>query len=86
MVRTILYKVYEPLAVLVHHARTLLKVQELLMVVVHEAVRDVVVTEGLVELSSRHLMTVRKGGSEGCPPGTCRPTEQLDCKQRLLRL
>jgi hypothetical protein len=50
VVRTILCKLYEPLAVLIHHARTLIKVQELLMLVVHEVVRDVVLVESLTEL------------------------------------
>jgi hypothetical protein len=42
-VRTILSKVYEPLAVLIHSIGPLLKVQEILLLTVHEAVRDVVV-------------------------------------------
>jgi hypothetical protein len=50
VVHTILCKLYEPLAVLVHHARILIKVQELLMLVVHEAIRDVVLVESLAEL------------------------------------
>jgi hypothetical protein len=86
LVCTILHKVCEPLAVLIHHAGTLLKVQELLLLVVHEAIRDVVLAEILTELSPRHLMAIRKGGSEGRPPGTCRPTELLGREQRLLCL
>jgi hypothetical protein len=77
MVCTILHKVYEPLAVLVHSARTLLKIQELLLLVIHEAVRDVVPPESLVELSPWHLVAVPKGGGEGRPPGTHRPAELL---------
>jgi hypothetical protein len=45
VVHTILDKVYEPLAVLVHSARTLLRVQELLLLVFHEVIRVVVPSE-----------------------------------------
>jgi hypothetical protein len=86
VVCTILCKVYEPLVVLVHHVRTLLKVQGLLLLVVLEAIRDVVLAEGLMELSPQHLMAVRKGSGEGHQPGTCRPTELLGYEQRLLHL
>jgi hypothetical protein len=39
----------------------LLKVQGVLLLVVLEAIRDVVLVEGLMELSPQHLMAVRKG-------------------------
>jgi hypothetical protein len=73
----IFHKVYEPLVVLIHGARPLLKVQELLLLAVHEAITDVVPLESLTELGPRHLVAIRKGGGEGCPPGTHGPTELL---------
>jgi hypothetical protein len=45
-----------------------------MLLVVHEVDMDVVPLESLTELGPRHLVVVRKGGSEGRPPGTCRPT------------
>jgi hypothetical protein len=86
VVHTILWKVYEPLVVLVHSARTLHKVQELPLLVVHEATRDVVPPESLVELGPWHLVAVRKGGREGHSLGTYRPAELLGHEQCLLRL
>jgi hypothetical protein len=50
-VHAILCKVYEPLAVLVHGVGPLLKVQELLLLAFHEAVRDVVPPESLTKLN-----------------------------------
>jgi hypothetical protein len=59
-----LHKVYEPLAILIQGVRPLLKVQELLLLAVQEAIRDVVPLESLVEVGPRHLVAVRKGGDE----------------------
>jgi hypothetical protein len=73
-------QVYEPLVVLVHSARPLLMVQKLLLLAVHEAVRDVVLLESLTGLSPRHLIAVRKGGDEDRPPDTRRPAELLSRK------
>jgi hypothetical protein len=56
------------------------------LLVVHEAIRDVVPLESLTELSPQHLIAVRKGGGEGRPSGTHGPTELLGHKQRLLGL
>jgi hypothetical protein len=56
------------------------------MLAVHEAVRDVVPPERLVELNPWHLVAVRKGASEGRPPGTRRPAEPLGREYRLLHL
>jgi hypothetical protein len=75
VVHTILRKVYESLAVLI-----------LLLLVIHEAVRDVVHTESLAELSPRHLVAIRKGGGEGCPLGTRRPAELLGHEYHFLHL
>jgi hypothetical protein len=86
VVCAILCKVWEPLVVHIHSARTLLKVQELLLLAVHEAIRDVVATESLEELSPWHLVAVRKGCGEGRPPGTYRPMEVRGREQRLLHL
>jgi hypothetical protein len=80
VVCTILHKVYEPLAVLIYSAGTLLTVQELLLLAVHKAIRDVVLAKSLAEQSPRHLIAIREGGGEGHPPGTCRPVELLGCK------
>jgi hypothetical protein len=57
-----------------------------LLLAVHEAIRDVVTPESLMELHPQHLVAVRKGGDEGRPPGTRRPVELLGHEQRLLRL
>jgi hypothetical protein len=51
VVHAILCKVYEPLAVLVHGVGPLLKVQELLLLAFHEAVRDVMPPESLTKLN-----------------------------------
>jgi hypothetical protein len=64
----------------------LLKAQELLLLAVHEAVRDVVPSESLMKLSPWHLVAVKKGGGEGCPLGTHAPAELLGRKQCLLHL
>jgi hypothetical protein len=55
-------------------------VQKLLLLAVHEAIRDVVLLESLTGLSPRHLIAVRKGGDEDRPPDTRRPTELLSRK------
>jgi hypothetical protein len=86
VVHTILRKVYEPLVILIHSARPFLKVQELLLLAVHEAVRDVVPPESLTKLSPRHLVAIRKGGNEGRLPGTHRPMELLGHKQCIMCL
>jgi hypothetical protein len=55
--------VVELLAILIHTARTLLQVQELLKLVSHQAHRDVVPTKIRVELGPWHLVAVLNGGS-----------------------
>jgi hypothetical protein len=70
-------KVYEPLALLIHSIGPLLKVQKLLLLVIHEAIRDVVLPKSLVELNPWHLIAVKKGGGEGRPLGTLKPVELL---------
>jgi hypothetical protein len=67
----VLHKVYEPLAILIQGVRPLLKVQELLLLAVQEAIRDVVPLESLVEVGPRHLVAVRKGGDERWRWGRC---------------
>jgi hypothetical protein len=46
----------------------------------------VVSTEGLVELSPRHLLAILKSGGEVSPLSTGGPTKLLDCIQSLLEL
>jgi hypothetical protein len=77
VVRTILCKVSESFAVLVHDVGPLLKVQELLLLVVHDATRDVVPPENLAELSPWNLVAIQKDGGEGRPPGTHGPAKRL---------
>jgi hypothetical protein len=64
VLRTIRCKVYEPLAELRHGAGPLVKVQELLLLAVHEAIRDVVSSKSFMKLSAQHLVAIRKGGGE----------------------
>jgi hypothetical protein len=58
VVGAILREVVEFLAVLVHTARTLLQVQELLKLASHQAHGDVVSTESYAELGPRHLVAI----------------------------
>jgi hypothetical protein len=62
------------------------KVWELLLLVVHKAVRDVVAPESLVELGLRYLVAIGKNGGEGRPPGTHGPAELLGHEYGLLSL
>jgi hypothetical protein len=77
VVGAVLREVVELLAVLIHTARTLLQVQELLKLVSHQARRDVVPTKSCAELGQWHLVAVLNGGSEVSPPSTCGSTKVL---------
>jgi hypothetical protein len=78
--------VVKPLTVLVDTPRTLLQVQELLKLVSDEAREYVVSTEGLAELSPRHLVAVTNSGGEVSPPRTGGPTKLLGHVQSPLEL
>jgi hypothetical protein len=86
MVGSILREVVELLTVLVHTARTLLQVHELLKLVSHQARGDVVSTESCVELSPWHLVAILNSGSEVSPPSTRRSMKLLGYEQGLLVL
>jgi hypothetical protein len=86
VVHTILCRVYEPLLVLIHSVGSLLKVQLLLQLAVHQVIRDVVPSESLAELCPWHMIAIGKGGGEGHPPGTHNPVELLGREHCLLRL
>jgi hypothetical protein len=86
VVGVVLREVVEPLAVLIDTPRTLLQVQELLKLVSHQGHGDVVSTEGLAELSPRHLVAVLKSGGEVGPPSFGGPTKLLGYVQSLLEL
>jgi hypothetical protein len=86
VVGAILREVVEFHAVLVHTARTLLQVQELLKLASHQACGDVVSMESCAELSPRHLVAVLNGGGEVSPPSTRGFTKPLDLEQSLLEL
>jgi hypothetical protein len=77
VVGAVLREVVELLAVLIHTARTLLQVQELLKLVSHQARRDVASTKSCAELGQWHLVAVLNGGSEVSPPSTCGSTKVL---------
>jgi hypothetical protein len=86
VVGAILREVVEHLVVLVHTARTLLQVQELLKLASHQGHRDVVPTESCAELGPRHLVAVLNSGSEVSPPSTRGSMKLLGCEQGLLVL
>jgi hypothetical protein len=86
MVGAVLREVVELLAVLVHTARTLLQVQELLRLASHQAHRDVVPTKSCVEFSPWHLVAVLNGGGEVSSPSTRGSTKLLGREQGLLDL
>jgi hypothetical protein len=86
MVGTVLREVVEFLVVLIHTARTLLQVQELLKLVSHQACGDVVPMKSHVELGPWHLVAVLNGGGEVSPPSTHRSTKLLGREQGLLDL
>jgi hypothetical protein len=52
----------------------------------HQARRDVVSADGLVELSPQHLVAIPKCGGEVSPPSTGGPTKLLGHIQSLLEL
>jgi hypothetical protein len=79
-VGTILREVVELLAVLIHTARTLLQVQELLKLASHQACGDVVPTKSCAELGPRHLVAVLNSGGEVSPPSTRGSTKLLGCE------
>jgi hypothetical protein len=85
-VGTILREVVELLAVLIHTARTLLQVQELLKLASHQACGDVVPTKSCAELGPRHLVAVLNSGGEVIPPSTHGSTKLLGREQCLLDL
>jgi hypothetical protein len=70
MVGAILRKVVELLAVLLHTARTLLQVLELLKLASHQARRDVVPTKSHVEFGPWHLVAILNGDGEVSPQST----------------
>jgi hypothetical protein len=72
-----LREVVEPLVVLIDTPPTLLRVQELLKLVSHQARGDVVSPEDLAELGPWYLVTVLKSGGEVSPPSTGGPTKLL---------
>jgi hypothetical protein len=78
--------VVETLPVLVDTPRTLLQVQQLLKLVIHQAHRDVVSTKGLVELGPRYLVAVLKSGGEVSPPSIGGPTKLMGHVHSLLEL
>jgi hypothetical protein len=86
VVGAILREVVELLDVLVHTARTLLEVQELMKLASHQARRNVVSTESCAELSPRHLVAVLNSGGEVSPPSTHGPMKLLGHEQSLLEL
>jgi hypothetical protein len=77
VVGAVLREVVELLAVLVHTARTLLQVQEILKLVSHQAPGDMVSMKGCAELGPRHLVAVVNNGDEVSPPSTHRSTKLL---------
>jgi hypothetical protein len=81
VVGAILREVVEFLAVLVHTARTLLQVQELLKLASHQAHGDVVSTESYAELGPRHLVAILNSGGEVRPPSTRGSTKLLGHEQ-----
>jgi hypothetical protein len=86
MVGAVLREVVELLAVLIHTARTLLQVQELLKLVSHQGRGDVVPTISRAKLGPWHLVAVLNGGSEVSPPSTRGFMKLLDHEQSLLDL
>jgi hypothetical protein len=79
-VETVLREVVELLAILVHTARTMRHVQELLKLASHQARRDVVPTKSRAEFGPWHLVAVLNGGGEVSPPSTRRFTKLLGHK------
>jgi hypothetical protein len=85
-VGAMLREVVELLALLIHTARTLLQVQELLKLVSHQAHRDVVPTKSHAEFSPWHLVAVLNSDSEVSPPSTRGSMKLLGREQGLLDL
>jgi hypothetical protein len=86
MVGAALREVVELLSILVHTARTLLQVQELLKLASHQAHRDVVPTKSCVEFSPWHLVAALNGGGEVSPPSTRGSMKLLGHEEGLLDL
>jgi hypothetical protein len=82
----VLGEVVDLLAVLIHTARTLLQVQELLKLVSHQAHGDVVPMKSRADLGPWHLVAALNGGGEVSPPSTRGSTKLLGCEQSLLDL
>jgi hypothetical protein len=78
--------VVKHLAILLDTTRTLLQVEKLLKLVIHQAHGYVVSRKGLVELVPRHLVAILKSGGVASPPSTGGPTNLLGCIQSLLEV
>jgi hypothetical protein len=70
VVGVVLREVVELLAVLIHTARTLLQVQELLKLASHQAHKDVVPTKSRAEFGPWHLVPILNASGEVSPPST----------------
>jgi hypothetical protein len=86
VVGAILREVVELLAVIVHTARTLLQVKELIKLVSHQARGDVVPMECCAELGPWHLVAILNSGGEVSPPSNHGSMKLLGCEQSLLDL
>jgi hypothetical protein len=86
MVGAVLREVVELLTILIHTARTLRQVQELLKLVSHQPRRDVVTMKSRAESSPWHLVVVLNGGGEVSPPSTHGSMKLLGREQGLLDL
>jgi hypothetical protein len=86
MVGAVLREVIELLAILIHTARTLLQVEELLKLVSHQAHRDVVPMKSRAEFGPWHLVAVLNGDSKVSPPSTRGSMKLLGHEQGLLDL
>jgi hypothetical protein len=83
VVGAVLREMVEILVVLIHTARTLLQVQELLKLVSHQARGDMVPMESCAELGPQHLVAILNSGSEVSPPSTRGSTKLLGYEQSV---
>jgi hypothetical protein len=86
VVGAVLREVVELLVVLIHTARTLLQVQELLKLSSHQSHRDVVPMKSRAEFGPWHLVAVLNSDIEVSPPSTRMSTNLLGHEQGLLDL
>jgi hypothetical protein len=86
VVGAILREVVELLAILIHTARIVLQVQELLKLVSHQHRGNVVPMESCAELGRRHLVAILNSGGEVSPPSTHGSMKLLGHEQSLLDL